>query len=282
MTHRLALAIALALTCAAIAHAAPARVHELRLSTGPHPPGDAPDVVAHVASRLDATRPLELVVFLHGFDCCARSLVGSEPVACRSGEPPHRAWDLAAIHERSGAGSILVVPQLAYKARTSQGHRFTRRGSFDAMVGELLAGPLRAELGPKTLADVRGVTLVAHSGGYGALVPILRDETRQLKVHSVVMLDALYAGWSELAHWLLATPDARLVSLHTAQADTVQGNENLARLVRERAPQRELHGSVEDSVAAAPVLIARVKTAHGAIPGVHLADVLRGLSRARR
>jgi pimeloyl-ACP methyl ester carboxylesterase len=265
---------ALLLVCAAVAQAAPQL--EMKLSTGPHPPGDAPDVVAHVSSKVGAREPLELVVFLHGFDCCARSLASAVPVPCAAGERPHRAWDLAGIHERSGSRSVLVVPQLAYRARDAHHHRFAERGSFDRMVSELLA-----RLGRHSLAEVKTVTLVAHSGGYGAVVPILRDETRTLKIETVVMLDALYAGWDVLAAWFRATPGARLVSLHTAQKQTVQGNEQLAGLLRDHRPQRSLDGSLDAAVASSPLLIARVKTAHGAIPGAHLADILRGLAGSR-
>jgi hypothetical protein len=264
----------LLLVCAAVAQAAPEL--ELKLATGPHAPGDAPDVVAHVSPAVGAEGPLELVVFLHGFDCCARSLLSPVPVPCRTGEPPHRAWDLAGIHERSGSRSVLVVPQLAYRARDAHHHRFAARGSFDRMATELLA-----RLGRHSLAEVKSVTLVAHSGGYGAVVPILRDETRQLKVETVVMLDALYAGWDVLADWFRTTPGARLLSLHTAQKQTVHGNEQLAALLREHHPKRALDGPLDAAVAASPLLIARVKTAHGAIPGAHLADILRGLSRPR-
>jgi hypothetical protein len=269
---------ALVIAVAALAHAASGQLVELRLSTGPHPPSDAPDVVAHVSSRLDVQKPLELVVFLHGFDCCVRSLVSPEPVPCGRGEPANKAWDLAGIHERSGSPSIFVVPQLAYRARDAHHHRFAERGSFDRMIAELLSGPL-AGLG-KGLSDVKHVTLVAHSGGYGAVVPILRDDTRKLKVDRVVMLDALYAGWDVLAEWFRTTPGARLVSLHTAQQQTVRGNALLAQLLRDEHPQRAITGSLDEAVARSPLLIAPVKTAHAEIPRAHLEDVLRGLARS--
>ena len=93
------------------------------------------------------------------------------------------------------------------------------------------------------------------------------------------MLDALYAGWDVLASWFRATPGARLVSLHTAQKQTVKGNERLASLLRDQHPERALAGSLDEAVAASPLLIVKVKTAHAAIPGAHLADILRGLAR---
>jgi hypothetical protein len=252
-------------------------IHELALSSGPHPPADAPDVVAHVPHGFDAAQPLEVVVFLHGFDCCARSLMASTPTPCRTGEAPHRAWDLAGIHEQASKNSILLVPQLAYLARTARGHRFTSSGAFDRMLDDSLG-----QLLGSTRPGLRSVTLVAHSGGYGAAVPILRDRTRKAPVLHVVLLDALYAGADVFAAWALEQPQARLVSLHTAQPETTQQNELMARRLHSRDVWRDVTGSLSEAVHAHPLVVARVKTPHGDVPARHLADILRGLPLAPR
>src|SRR5688572_19696000 len=70
-------------------------VLEVKLGEPPHAPGDAPDVGVHVPPGFDPERAVDLVVFLHGFDCCTRSLLAAVATPCRSGEPPHRAWNLA-------------------------------------------------------------------------------------------------------------------------------------------------------------------------------------------
>ncbi len=180
---------------AARADADDAQLIEARLGQGPHPPGDAPDVIVHIPSHYETRRPFDLVVFLHGFDGCTRALVAAAPVPCRGGEPPHRVWDLARLHEQAGTHTILIVPQLAYLARTAKGHRFLTEGAFDTMLHELFAGPLAQRLGSLDLARLHSVTLVAHSAGYGATLSILNDARRLIPIQHVVLLDALYAGW---------------------------------------------------------------------------------------
>jgi hypothetical protein len=253
--------------------------YELKLSLAPHAPGDAPDVVAHVPAGFSAERPLDVVVFLHGFDCCARSLVAAEPTPCRSGERPHKAWDLAGVHDAAHTNTLLLVPQLAFLKRTSQGHRFGAHGAFDRMLDEVLARIFPAT--PQARA-LHSVTLVAHSGGYGALVAILRDPHRKAPVRHVVLLDALYAGTDVIASWALEQADARVVSLHTAQAETTRENARL----RARLRTGDLAPAHAESLSAAvrehAFVVEQVSTPHANVPARHLADVLRGLPFAER
>lgn len=260
-----------------VAHADAGRLFEMRLTSGPHPPGDAPDVIAHLPSHYDVKRPLDLVVFLHGFDGCSRALLAPNPTPCRSGEPPHRVWNLAQLHEAAGTNTVLLVPQLAYLARTAKGHRFTRAFAFDAMLRELLSGALGAALGIGDATKIRTVTLVAHSAGYAATAAILRDPQRKVPIHHVALFDALYAGWDVFASWANADASRRLVSLHTAQKETTEGNRALLRLLRGPSPLRQLDNKVEDAVRTHERIVARVKTGHGDMPREHFTEVLRGL-----
>lgn len=254
------------------------RLIEVRLARGPHPPGDAPDVVAHIPAHYDTSQPLDIVVFLHGFDGCSRALVAPTPVPCSKGESPHRVWNLAALHTQSTTNTLLLVPQLAYLARTAQGHRFTAKGAFDDMLRAVLEGELSQVLGARTLGDVRSVSLVAHSAGYGAAVAILRDERRAARVDRVVLLDALYAGWFEFARWFALSPSHRLVSLYTQQQQTTQGNRHLSAAIGESNVRREVAPSLEEALRRDRCIITRVRTAHGDMPRAHFAEVLRGLA----
>src|SRR4051812_26323185 len=65
-TCALLLVLAAALPRVALADS----VLELRLATPPHAPADAPDVMVHVPSRFDASRPVLPLIFLHGFSSC--------------------------------------------------------------------------------------------------------------------------------------------------------------------------------------------------------------------
>jgi hypothetical protein len=280
--HVLVLAFVLGLSPvgAVDAHGRGARTIEVRLSSGPHAPGDAPDVVVHVPPGFDAAQPLDFLVFFHGFDGCARALVAREPTPCRSGEAPHEPWNLGGLHSAAATNAILVVPQLAFHARTSRGHRFVQPGRFDAMLTDLLRGELASIIGSKRLSDVRSTALIAHSGGYHATVAVVSDPSRQTRVDRVVMLDALYAGWNVLAEWAKEDPRRRIVSLYTGQKQTVRGNRRLLASLRPVPVAETIREGLMQAVRDEPRLVVQVRTKHADMPRAHLTDVLRGLALA--
>jgi hypothetical protein len=235
---------------------------ELRLSSTPHPPGDAPDVIVHAPSRFDPKAPLHWLIFLHGFSSCARALMSHGNIPCQAGGEPQRGYGLAALHERTRGNTLLIVPQLAFMARDARAHRFAQPDGFPRFLSELralLASTLRADTAPA------GVTLLAHSAGYHAASAILTtDGTNQ--VRNVVLFDALYAQWDVFAHWLQASPTHRVISLHTRDRDTTAGNRKLAALLRRAEP------AVGDRLR-----IERVDTPHRLVPERHLESVLARL-----
>jgi hypothetical protein len=233
---------------------------EFRLATGPHAPGDAPDVVVHVPSRLDAKAQVHWLIMLHGFSSCARVLMGSDKVACQSGGPTQHGYGLARIHEAAASNSLLIVPQLAYLKRDAHAPRFEQRGGFSSFVRELRS-LLKGVADPKQAPA--SITLLAHSAGYAAAAAILQDSAAfdQSEVKNLVLFDALYARWDVFARWLAAGTGRRIISLHTHNRDTSFGNEQLARLLRGVPGLR----------------IELVDTRHRDIPEQQLAVILREL-----
>jgi hypothetical protein len=240
---------------------------ELKLETPPHAPGDAPDVIVHVPTRIAAKQPLHVVVFLHGYSSCARALVASEPAPCTRDGAAQRAYQLARIHEQAHGNSILLVPQLAFVARDSSAPRFAASGGFDAMLHEV-----RARLGERldSSATLASVTLVAHSAGYKAAATILSDPSLQAPVANVVLFDALYGCTDVFAAFVLANPKRRLISLYTRDRSTTRGNKRLAAQLGHRRgePARIVEGQLTQE---------RVETPHGLIPTRHFAATLDGL-----
>lgn len=246
------------------------QVLELRLSTGPHAPGEAPDVVVHVPSHFDAAQQVELLVFLHGFSSCARALLADQAVACNVGGTLQRGYGLASIHEQARTNSLLVVPQLAFLARQAGSPRFARAGGFDAFTGELL-DQLRERLGGRP--KLRGITLLAHSAGYRAAAQVLADTTGGKAVQALVLFDALYADWNVFARWFEAEPSHRLISLYTRDPQTREGNSHLLRVL---AAAGQSTGRLHDQL-----VVAEVATAHRMLPERHLLPVLRALFVSR-
>lgn len=247
-----------------VAHANGARAEqllELRLSSPPHAPGDAPDVIVHIPSRLDPKAPIHWLVMLHGYSSCARALMASGAVPCERGRRPQRGYGLARIHEVAHSNSLLIVPQLAYLARDSHAPRFEREGGFVDFVRELRA-LLADHVGASAPASL---SLFAHSAGYAAAAAILGDASSAIDVRNLVLFDALYARWDVFARWLKASAEHRLISLHTHDRDTTQGNQRLSALLRGAASAR------------ANLRVEAVATPHRDVPERHLAEVLRAL-----
>jgi hypothetical protein len=245
---------------------------ELRLARPPHAPSDAPDAIVHLPTRLDPKQPLYVLVFLHGFNSCARALVASEPVPCLAGGEPQRAYGLARIHEQAAGNSILLVPQLAFLQRDGHAPRFEENGGFDAFLADVRA-QLAKQIDPKQ--PLASVTLLAHSAGYRASAAILRDPALTAPIVNVVLFDALYAQWDAFALFLHAQPERRVISLYTHDRKTTRGNRNLAAMLHDlhKSEPQSRDGALEQEC---------VDTPHALIPTRHLAAVLEALRSAPR
>ncbi|HJL19439.1 MAG TPA: hypothetical protein RMH99_27480 [Sandaracinaceae bacterium LLY-WYZ-13_1] len=252
---------------------------ELSLASGAFDVGRAPSVVVHAPPGFDgAGRPLRLVVFLHGWSCCARRLWGSGEVACRDGGRPGEGWGLGARFAAAAPDALLVIPQLAFLTRDGGAGRFARRGGFRRFVREMLDA-LEGELGPVALDDLSPITLLAHSAGYEtALAVIARGE---IPVRHLVLFDALYRGVEPFVQWAGEDSARRLVSLHTGAGRTARQSTRLARRSRRLLGDDALwdHGDGEpaDALADHRVVVGRTSVPHGRVPAHHLRALLEAL-----
>lgn len=254
---------------------------EARLSTLSHAdlPDGAPSVVVHAPAGIRADQ-LDLVVYLHGWEGCARAIASADPIECGDRTPAAPGWGVAALHDAAQVPSVLVIPQLAWRKQTGNAGRFKEDGFGDlwleALVDEVLAPALQAE------TTVRSITLVAHSGGYVTALAML--EHSDLPITDVVLLDALYGGANVLSDWATDVPGRRVVTLHTPHPDTRGQSRQVAAAVG------EAYGQVAVAVDPADLSEAiRMKTAvcaatpanHGAVPREHLTQILTALSGPR-
>jgi len=242
----------------------------------------APSAVVHAGPRFDRTRPLRLVVFIHGWRGCARALAGSGEVRC--GRRAVDGWGLADRFDEGRSDALFVVPQLAFMTRDGSAGRFAEPGRFAAFLDELL-GALEARLGEgASLARVESIALMAHSAGYETTLAILDRGGVDRLVRAVVLFDALYRGHPRFARWVLADPTRRLVSLHAARGRTASQSRLLAVALRERlggALSVDEEGAVADLLRAHRVVIAPAGAPHGDVPAQHLPELLRVLLPAR-
>lgn len=252
----------------------------LSLSSHARPAG-APDVVVHAPAGVDLS-DTSLIVYLHGWEGCAQVLAATGAVPCRQGEAAQPGWGLADRHDEAGSNSIMVVPQLMWRAQSGNPGRFREPGFavawFHALVEEVLV-PELGLVGPESIGEV---VLVAHSGGYLTGLSLLKDDS--LPISSLILLDALYGGADQVAAWALAAPQRRAISLFTAHPGTRGQSLRLAQLAEAKTGVSvALHPTdLREAIRENRVVVSQTNDPHGLVPARSLSTVLAGLGLASR
>jgi hypothetical protein len=281
------LAIGLCVPCArALAQPAAAGFELVaRLRHGAYDVPGAPNVIVHAPAGFDPRAPLQLVVFLHGYSGCVSVLMGTGPSRCRPGAATVTGWDLARHHDAAHTNTLFVVPQLAYLKRDGRPGRFAQVGGFRRFLDELVRGPLSEKLGmQRTLGDVARIDLVAHSAGYQTMIAILeRGGIEPALIRSVTLLDALYGEVPRYARYVAAHAQdgLQLVDISLPNGQPARESQELARrltraLGAERLRSVDAEG-IGDAIARYPIVFARGRPPHRAMPASHLAQVLAAL-----
>ena len=245
----------------------------------------SPSVIVHAPAGFDARAPLRLVVFLHGYNGCVSVLMGRGEVACKPGDRPREGWDLGRYHDAAHTNSLFVVPQLAYLKRDGRPGAFARPGGFRAFLEELLAGPLAPLLGgPRKLADVARIDLMAHSAGYQTALAIMEEGGLAAGLlQSVVLFDALYAETPRFARYVAqhARQGLRFVVISLANGIPDRESRLLAAALRAKLGKAQVittdASGIAQTVALHPIVIAQGKPPHRLVPAAHLAEVLAAL-----
>ncbi|CAN5422189.1 hypothetical protein BH09MYX1_BH09MYX1_18620 [soil metagenome] len=161
-----------------------------RLEHGFDAPFGKPNAWVYVPTAYDPRAPLHVVVIFHGFKNCIDSYVSPHGLACNPGGGDTRTgYDLPRQMEHAGSGAILVVPEIAYASTSSDPGRLGEPGEFRAFMNELL-GALGPTIGKHRVEDVDRMALMASSGGYQALEPIL--DHGGIEPTELYLLDAFY------------------------------------------------------------------------------------------
>ncbi len=253
-----------------------------RLSVSSHTrPTGAPDLVVHAPAGVDL-HDTSLIVYLHGWEGCAQVLAASGATPCRAGEAPQPGWGLADRHDEAGTNSIMVVPQLMWRAQSGNPGRFREPGFASAWLEALVDEVLVPELGLRGREAIGEIVLVAHSGGYLTGLSLLKND--ELPISSLVLLDALYGGADQVAAWALADPQRRAISLFTAHPGTRGQSLRLAQLA-----EAGIVGSVavqpadlREAMQGHRVVVSQTADPHGLVPERSLSTVLAGLGLPTR
>lgn len=262
---------------AAIGSAAahPAFVLGLSLNHTAHAlPEGAPSAILHGGTAYDPSQPFDLVIFLHGHAGCVNVLARTGRVRCTPSSAPERGWGLAAAYDRARTNSLLFMPQLAYRERTSDPGRMREDGFARDQVREALR-EARARTGGVAMDRVRRFVLVAHSGGYEAAAAILAHGSLGPRVKRVVLFDALYGNTSQFLDWERAATDHSLVTIYNAGRPAEQSRLLVASARRASLRVAEQPRDLASAIRRHQVTAFHTTVAHADIPARYFRDVLR-------
>jgi len=174
-------------------------------------PGDSPSrtarVAVHVPEGLDPRERFHVVAFFHGWDQCAARFVSDEPVDGRYCARGGDGEGGATLHDRAGTRSILIAPQV----HSGRDVGLLRPNGFRVLLTKLLRGEVGARLGgPRTLDDVEGVVLMAHSRGALTVDRVLAVGGVTDKVNALVFFDGVMGSHAPHLRWLEGAPERRL------------------------------------------------------------------------
>lgn len=180
-----------------------------------------PRVLLHIPKGFDPNKPSVMVVFFHGHGATlTRDVIERQQVPEQISE--------------AGANAVLVAPQLAYDARSSNPGKLWEPGAFARLVreaGEQLTRLYGDQRVARTFANMP-IIIVAYSGGYLSAATSLERGGIKNRVRGVVLLDALYGELDGFASWISHNPSGFFVSAYTRS--TQRRNAELEHMLSER------------------------------------------------
>ena len=243
------------------------------------------DVLVHAPARFDASAPLHLVIVLHGMGHSALQWAGAGVVDPRTGRAAV-SWGGAERHDLAATRTLLVIPQFDDRRGHARLGRLGEPGGLRRFLDELLGESLAPRLGgPRSLADVAGVTLVGSSAGGPSIAELLDLDDLDGRVRGVVLFDSIYRGEASHARWLLRDPSHRLACIHEGLAFTAPGAARLLALVRPALRAQAVvqpAGSITEALRTHRAVFATVPCEHIGMGPAYLDKVLLGLGLPTR
>src|SRR5690349_8124655 len=147
--------------------------YPMSIQAGAFPPSpDHPNVIVYVPQGFNVSAPIDLVIFVHGFNNCITNVLGDPNTACTSGGAIRNAYQLATQLEATDKNALLVLPEVAFDQASGASGKLGTQGGFRALLEETLAN-IPAPLGPLTFSQIDKVIVSEHSGGYGAVASMI-------------------------------------------------------------------------------------------------------------
>lgn len=208
----------------------------LTLQHGAFPPtADHPSAVAHIPPGFDPTPPLNLVVYLHGWNNCALNVAGAVDSSCnpQAGTPIRPASHLLEQFDAAKRNALLLIPEVKFDAASGDPGALGKSGGFAAMLTEVLK-QLAPQLGQISLQQLGQVVVFSHSGAYQPAAAMAT--AGGVPLTEIALLDSLYGQQAAFQAWIqeditgfaLPTPKRRFASVYTQDGGTLSNNHAFA------------------------------------------------------
>jgi len=248
-----------------------------------------PDALVYLPRNFDPEKPINLVIYNHGWRSTATSSYKNERLGDQmTGAPPN---------------TVLVIPEWQRNPGAENGDQgaLAGQGKYAAMLQEIMNKT--PGLKGKNISDLESINIVSHSAGYNPTTKMIYDPTIGPKVKSLTMLDSAYNG-PALNGWLaknareLASGEKQFINIFN---DTTKESLAQAKFVKETLGKAGLSPALvqedykngkrpisKETVGANGIIFKRSDLttggsgAHGAMPKLFFSTVLEGANLRRQ
>lgn len=164
------------------------KVYALKHMTYRSADHDGGDALVRLPKDFDPSKPINIVVYNHGFRDTMNSAYTSQELG--------RQMDMAPPN------TVLVMPEWQKYAGANNAidGRFSERGRFRFMLQEVL--DKTPELAGIKLDKVKNLDIISHSGGDTAVLSEVNNNDLQDKITSITLLDSTYVLGTGIDSWL--------------------------------------------------------------------------------
>lgn len=168
-------------------------------------------VKVYVPERFQPNKPIELVVWFHGWN----NNIDSADAFFRLSEQ----------FEASGRNALLIFPEGPKNAPDSYGGKFERPEMFALFINDLLKQLEKYKVIPKkqhiSIKDC-SISLAGHSGAYRIIAKTIQYN----KIDEVILFDAMYGSNDAYLRWISENEQHRFIHIYTKEGGTFD-NSNL-------------------------------------------------------
>lgn len=168
-------------------------------------------VEIRIPQKFSAKKPLELVLWFHGWN--------------NNIDSADNFYGLTEQFSKAGRNAIFIFPEGPKNAPDSYGGKLERPEMFTLFINDLLKKLESIKALPKnkqyTINDC-SITLAGHSGAYRVISKIIQYN----KIDEILLFDAMYGGNDAYLHWIAENKKHRFIQIYTKDGGTFE-NTNL-------------------------------------------------------